>query len=186
MPMPSFSAARGESTTASRPSTRIWPLSAGCAPARIFISVDFPAPFSPTSTSTSPASQRQRHVGERAHARERLPDARASRADAPCPFDSGSVRLGRVGFRERTDFDFDDGRRRACRRSTRGSRRSSCCRSCCGYCMASPYICAVCDGRARFGRRVVSDDGDLTGEAGRLDGRDRTERRVVVDAEDAA
>src|SRR3979411_1829477 len=33
----------------------ISPESAGCAPARIFISVDLPAPFSPTRACTSPA-----------------------------------------------------------------------------------------------------------------------------------
>ena len=37
------------------PSMTISPSSAAARPARIFISVDFPAPFSPTSTSTSPA-----------------------------------------------------------------------------------------------------------------------------------
>ena len=41
--------------TTGLPSMSISPESAGCAPARIFISVDLPAPFSPTSACTSPA-----------------------------------------------------------------------------------------------------------------------------------
>ena len=38
------------------PSSAIEPWSGGVAPARIFISVDFPAPFSPQTASTRPAS----------------------------------------------------------------------------------------------------------------------------------
>src|SRR5581483_1848335 len=38
----------------SRPSNRIWPLSKACVPATHLISVDFPAPLSPTRAMTSP------------------------------------------------------------------------------------------------------------------------------------
>ena len=36
------------------PLIRIWPLSAGCAPASVWIIVDLPAPLPPTSATTSP------------------------------------------------------------------------------------------------------------------------------------
>jgi hypothetical protein len=44
----------GLSTRNALPTTTISPLSGGCAPDRIFISVDLPAPFLPTSACTSP------------------------------------------------------------------------------------------------------------------------------------
>src|SRR5438034_1182126 len=52
--MPSAWARRGEPMTTGRPSIEISPESPRYAPLRIFISVDLPAPFSPTSTCTSP------------------------------------------------------------------------------------------------------------------------------------
>src|SRR3954451_5484773 len=55
MPTPRFSAVRGESIVTVLPSIAISPVSARSAPARIFTSVDLPAPFSPTSACTSPA-----------------------------------------------------------------------------------------------------------------------------------
>src|SRR5205085_12406166 len=51
---PSFSAAWTELMATGSPSTRIWPTSGVCTPARIFISVLLPAPFSPLTASTSP------------------------------------------------------------------------------------------------------------------------------------
>ena len=49
-------------------------VAAAYTPPRILISVDLPAPFSPTSPSTSPGAIDERHVVQRAHARERLAD----------------------------------------------------------------------------------------------------------------
>ena len=50
------------------------PESAATAPVITLISVDLPAPFSPTSAWTSPCVQIERHVRQRAHAGERLRD----------------------------------------------------------------------------------------------------------------
>jgi hypothetical protein len=52
--MPCRSASRGESSTTSSPRTRRRPLDGRSTPARIFINVDFPAPFSPINTFTAP------------------------------------------------------------------------------------------------------------------------------------
>ena len=54
MPTPSSSALRGESMRTSRPPTRIWPASGWVMPERTLISVDLPAPFSPSRQCTSP------------------------------------------------------------------------------------------------------------------------------------
>src|SRR6185312_12923105 len=54
MPTPSASALRGESMRTSRPRTRIWPASGWVMPDRTLISVDLPAPFSPSRQCTSP------------------------------------------------------------------------------------------------------------------------------------
>src|SRR5439155_11535664 len=54
MAIPDARAADGPDRTVSRPSTTSLPRSGRCTPARIFTSVDFPAPFSPTSPCTSP------------------------------------------------------------------------------------------------------------------------------------
>jgi hypothetical protein len=54
MPMPRFTASPDEEKETASPSRRMRP-SVGCStPAMIFISVDLPAPFSPTSTLTAP------------------------------------------------------------------------------------------------------------------------------------
>src|SRR4051794_959492 len=53
--MPWSKAARGESMTTSRPPTAIEPESGCTIPARMLISVDLPAPFSPSRLWTSPA-----------------------------------------------------------------------------------------------------------------------------------
>ena len=54
--MPASSESRGRFGRNGWPPRRISPRSAGNTPARIFISVDLPAPFSPTMPSTSPPS----------------------------------------------------------------------------------------------------------------------------------
>src|SRR5512136_733256 len=54
--MPSRRAISGVLTSVGAPSSRISPALRGMAPARIFISVDLPAPFSPTMACTSPPS----------------------------------------------------------------------------------------------------------------------------------
>ena len=48
MPMPAAMASDGEWNVVSRPSSRMVPSSGLCMPYRVFISVDLPAPFSPT------------------------------------------------------------------------------------------------------------------------------------------
>ena len=55
MATPARSASRTPAKRTGAPSIRISPSSAGWTPERIFISVDLPAPFSPTSACTSPA-----------------------------------------------------------------------------------------------------------------------------------
>src|SRR6476661_8217909 len=55
MPTPSASALRGESMRTSLPPTRIEPASGCVIPDRTLISVDLPAPFSPSRQCTSPA-----------------------------------------------------------------------------------------------------------------------------------
>src|SRR5262245_37079213 len=52
--MPRFMASRGVAILTGAPSTRISPASARCTPERMLISVDFPAPLSPTRPSASP------------------------------------------------------------------------------------------------------------------------------------
>ena len=54
--MPSGCACRGPVISTGTPSMEILPASRRTAPLMIFISVDFPAPFSPSKTCTSPAS----------------------------------------------------------------------------------------------------------------------------------
>ena len=53
--MPRSRASRGEANRTGSPSTRNSPRSCWCTPARILISVDFPAPLSPSTQVTSPA-----------------------------------------------------------------------------------------------------------------------------------
>ncbi len=55
MPMPSLIASAGELIVAGTPSTSMVPSSGFWTPYRIFISVDLPAPFSPTMACTVPA-----------------------------------------------------------------------------------------------------------------------------------
>src|SRR5215471_6151078 len=53
--MPLSLAARGLANTTGLPSIRIVPAVGGCTPASVLISVDLPAPLSPSRQSTSPA-----------------------------------------------------------------------------------------------------------------------------------
>ncbi len=52
MPMPRAIASIGEEKLTCSPETAMVPSSGFCTPYRIFISVDFPAPFSPTRACT--------------------------------------------------------------------------------------------------------------------------------------
>src|SRR5439155_11639233 len=54
MPMPALSASRANRKCTSSPASRIVPVNSPCTAAMIFISVDLPAPFSPTSPWISP------------------------------------------------------------------------------------------------------------------------------------
>ena len=80
----------------SSPSTRIGPALGAATPPRIFISVDLPAPFSPTRPITSPGCDGQAHVVERDDAGIGLADVRGARETAlPClhlwaPADAGA------------------------------------------------------------------------------------------------
>src|SRR6185503_12347761 len=56
MPMPTLRASAGEAKRTATPSTRTSPPSGSTAPARIFMSVDLPAPFSPTTAWTMPGA----------------------------------------------------------------------------------------------------------------------------------
>src|ERR1700678_4407714 len=60
MPMPSFWASSGWSSTMSRPSSVIFPLSARSDPAQMRAKVLLPAPFSPIKAWTSPAASSKR------------------------------------------------------------------------------------------------------------------------------
>src|SRR3954452_1746154 len=53
--IPACWALRGEANATSSPRSRTCPLSSGYTPVISLISVDFPAPFSPTSACTEPA-----------------------------------------------------------------------------------------------------------------------------------
>ena len=58
-----------------RPRSRISPASGAWTPARILISVDLPAPFSPSSACTSPAAEVEIDAVERERAGEALGEA---------------------------------------------------------------------------------------------------------------
>src|ERR1700726_3904761 len=180
IPIPSRSAVFGPSIATTTPSIAISPESAGCAPARIFISVDFPAPFSPTSAWTSPATT----------SNDTPSSARTPGNVFTMPFIRSSGGMGgvkvllSVGFRERTDGDGDLRRRRLAREVVvnRVDRlRADLLR----VLNRVAVHRAGGDRGTRFRRRVVSDHDDLALEAGRFDRLRGAERRVVVDAENA-
>ena len=72
--MPRSSAAFGEASSRSTPSTSMRPASGASAPEAIRASVDFPEPFSPVSACTAPRVERQVHVLQGDDAREALGD----------------------------------------------------------------------------------------------------------------
>src|SRR5580704_2452612 len=98
MPIPSRSPAFGPSIVTGLPSTSIVPLSAMYAPARIFISVDLPAPFSPTSACTSPAA-----TSKDTPSSARTPGNDFVIAVIRSKGVSAKAMLLRVGFSERAD-----------------------------------------------------------------------------------
>ena len=57
MRMPASCASRAEANATGRPSTAMLPWSGACSPSRMRISVDLPAPFSPTSAVTVAAGR---------------------------------------------------------------------------------------------------------------------------------
>src|SRR3954470_9658351 len=59
IPMPAAMASLGLRKVTSRPSREILPSSGRCMPYRVFMSVDLPAPFSPTIAWTSPRRTRR-------------------------------------------------------------------------------------------------------------------------------
>src|SRR5882672_10199087 len=77
--MPSACAARGASIVTARPSMAISPASARYAPLRTFINVDLPAPFSPSSTWTSPARRSKSTPSSATTPGKRLETPRISR-----------------------------------------------------------------------------------------------------------
>src|ERR1700744_6175654 len=56
--MPRSSASFGDSKCTGLPSTRYWPAEGACTPASVLISVDLPAPLSPSRQCTSPRRRR--------------------------------------------------------------------------------------------------------------------------------
>ena len=76
MPMPRRAASAGPCIATGAPSMRISPASARWMPARIFISVDLPAPFSPTSADDLAGRHVEVHAIERDDAGKPLGDRR--------------------------------------------------------------------------------------------------------------
>ena len=102
MPMPWLIASAVSEKTTGSPSSRMRPAVGRSTPAMIFISVDLPAPFSPTSTLTAPLPDLEIGLlhGNRAgidlrHAFEPQDDVRVAR----------SCRASRHGFGPNRDFD---------------------------------------------------------------------------------
>src|SRR5579875_834659 len=175
IPMPSRSASRGPPIVTSSPSISIVPESAGCAPARIFMSVDLPAPFSPTSACTS-ARSTSRSTPSSARTPGNVLTIPRMRSSGAC------IVLVCVSLRELSDGDVDLlGRRLAGEVIVdRVDRQFS---DLIGMLNRIAVHLAVLDGGARFGCCIVADHDDLTRQAGGLDRGHRTQRGVVVDAE---
>src|SRR5579863_9103864 len=175
--MPRRCASCGEPIRTGVPLTRISPSSAESAPERIFISVDLPAPFSPTSTRTSPA----------ASVSDTSDNARTPGKLFPMPrISSSGVKLWSRGVcaRVRSDRNLYDRLRRLAAKIGADDvdrRRADLRRILNGIAV---HI-ALRDGGARFGRGVVTDDRNLTRHPGRFHCCQRAERRVVFNAEDA-
>src|ERR1700738_943604 len=88
------------------------PESAGCAPARIFISVDLPAPFSPTSAWTSPARTSNVTPSSARTPGHVLTMSRRVSTGAGCAAAAVTALLAGVGLGEGADRDGDLRRRR--------------------------------------------------------------------------
>src|SRR6202048_2849471 len=160
------------------------PESAGCAPARIFISVDLPAPFSPTSACTSPAfTSNDTPSSARTPGNVfTMPDMRSNGAPGAAAVTLAllaGVGLGEGAARNR----YLRGRLRA--REVVMDRVDRLRADLIGMLDRVAVHRTVRDGRARLGRRVVADHHDLALQARGLDGFGGAERRVVVDAEHA-
>src|SRR5579884_252478 len=177
--MPSRSAVRGPSIATGAPSTSIVPPSAGCAPARIFISVDLPAPFSPTSACTSPASTSNVTPSSARTPGNDLTMSRI-RSSGAAP----GVLLSGVCLRVGTDGDGDLRRRRLPAEVVvdRVDRLRADLRRVLDR-VAVHH--ALRDRGTRLGRCVVADDGDLALQPRGLDRLRGAERGVVVDPEHA-
>ena len=74
MPIPSQIACFGESISTTRPSSFTCPASGRTIPERMFIRVDFPAPFSPKQAVHLAAAHGERDAVVREHAGELLRD----------------------------------------------------------------------------------------------------------------
>ena len=91
MPIPAAIASPGVEKLTSRPPTEMVPSSGRCIPYRIFISVDLPAPFSPTSACTVPARTAKCTSLLATTPGKRLVMPRSSTAVAPVPGPVSSV-----------------------------------------------------------------------------------------------
>src|SRR3954447_15906001 len=85
MPIPAAIASDGLRKCTSRPSRRICPSSGRCSPYRVFISVDLPAPFSPTIACTWPRRTASRMSRLATTPGKRLVMPRSSTANASPP-----------------------------------------------------------------------------------------------------
>src|SRR5579872_827604 len=175
--MPYRSAARGPSIVTGAPSISIVPESAGCAPARIFMSVDLPAPFSPTSACTS-ARSTSRSTPSRARTPGKvftIPRIRSSGL---------LIALLCVGFRKLSDVNGDLLRRRLPRKERmNGVDRLHA--DLIGVLNRIAVHLPILDGGPRFRGRVVAHDDDLSRQIRGLNRFGGSERGVVVDPEDA-
>src|ERR1700681_4556600 len=179
MPIPSRSAVRGPSIATLLPSIVISPESAGCAPARIFIRVDLPAPFSPTSACTSPAT-----TSNVTPSSARTPANVFTMSRIVSNVSGTSPLLRGVGLGVGADGDGDLRRRRLAVEVVvdRVDRLGA---DLIGMLDRVTVHRARRDRRARFRRGVVADHDDLAFEPRAFDRLGGAERGVVVDPEDA-
>ena len=99
MPMPACAASRGEPNLMSRPDSRISPSSGCIRPAIMFISVDLPAPFSPSTPRTSPGATSKLILSLASKAPKRLLTATTSSNEA-CAIATVSMPLCFTEWRE--------------------------------------------------------------------------------------
>src|SRR5690242_1886030 len=186
--MPCASACFGDAILTGVPSISMVPLSAVTAPARILTSVDFPAPFSPTSACTSPARTSKSTPESACTPGYDFEMPRIARYGTPCAAPLAgcgidALRLSRARVRADGNGDQLRGLLPVEEVVDRIDRQLS---DDVGMLLRVAHHLACVDRLASELTRVVSHDLDLADLAGRLHGRDRSERRVVVDAEDAA